>query len=446
MQFLPAGTQAAQDRYTPATMIGRLLRLPVVLLMIAAMLSLPGTATADVLPPSEWVIGPHKPVVLLTFEGQTKAEPLRDLLDTLKSKGVDATFFFSGEWVQSHPRRAERVLRDGHVLGNRGFGSERFTQLDDSSLAASIERATQVLQGVGAYPRPFLRPPDGARDQRVLRVAGSLGYRSVGSTYRAGGGLADRVAARIVRAARWGSIVTLDTWRTSHRRALPLIIDRLRSKGFGFRTVKTLENVHPIRWDVTLRSGSSGPEVAFLEKMLRRSSYPSGKVDGGWDDATTQSVYAFEKVKGLARDAVVPPEQMTAIALSSRPVRAKRAPGRFVEIDISRQVLFEIVDGKVTKTLPISSGNEGYYTIDGQTYRSHTPRGDFVIERKIPGWRTSRLGRLWYPSYFVGGFAIHGSTSVPPYPASHGCVRIPMYVTIGFYNRNPIGTPTFVHD
>ncbi|MFN2526843.1 MAG: polysaccharide deacetylase family protein [Actinomycetota bacterium] len=416
------------------------------LLTCAATLWAPGWAVADTLPPSEWVIGPRKPVVLLTFEGQTKAEPLRDLLATLKEKGVRATFFFSGEWIQTHPRRAERVLRAGHLLGNRGYGPERFTELDDSALAASIERATDVLREVGSYPRPFLRTPDGARDLRVLQVAGSLGYRSVGSTYHAGGGLAGKVAGRVARNARWGSIITLDTWRTSHRRALPILIERLRSKGLGFRTVKTLENVHPIRWDVTVRSGSAGPEVAYLERTLRRISYPGGKADGNFDDATLQAVYAFEKVKGLARDGVVPPEQMRAIALASRPVRAKRAPGRFIEIDISRQVLFEVVDGKVTKTLPISSGNEGYYSVDGQTYRSHTPRGEFTIERKIPGWRTSRLGRLWYPSYFVGGFAIHGSTSVPTYPASHGCVRLPMYVTVGFYNRNPMGTPTFVHD
>ena len=51
---------------------------------------------------------------------------------------------------------------------------------------------------------------------------------------------------------------------------------------------------------------------------------------------------------------------------------------------------------------------------------------------------------MYYPSYFVGGYAIHGSPSVPRYPVSHGCIRIPMWAAIGFYQRNPIGTPVFV--
>ncbi|HEU4480691.1 MAG TPA: L,D-transpeptidase, partial [Actinomycetota bacterium] len=89
---------------------------------------------------------------------------------------------------------------------------------------------------------------------------------------------------------------------------------------------------------------------------------------------------------------------------------------------------------------------EEYYTSDGEQRRAHTPRGNFVIERKIQGERHSDLGVLYDPNYFVGGYAIHGSPSVPVYPASHGCVRIPMYQSRAFFNRTPIGMPVFVHD
>ena len=68
------------------------------------------------------------------------------------------------------------------------------------------------------------------------------------------------------------------------------------------------------------------------------------------------------------------------------------------------------------------------------------------IERKIAGKRVSRLGTLWWPSYFVGGYAVHGSDSVPTYPASHGCVRIPRYLEQKFFYRNPVGMPLFVHE
>jgi lipoprotein-anchoring transpeptidase ErfK/SrfK len=95
----------------------------------------------------------------------------------------------------------------------------------------------------------------------------------------------------------------------------------------------------------------------------------------------------------------------------------------------------------------MSSGNEEQYTSeDGTTRTAHTPRGDFSIERKIEGERVSHLGTLYNPLYFVGGYALHGSESVPTYPASHGCVRLPMYVSKPFYDRHEIGEFVWVHD
>ena len=398
------------------------------------------------LPPSEWVIGPHKPVVLLTFDGQTKVKYLLKVLTTLETKKARASFFISGEWISAHPRKARVIEAAGNALGNRGFGTAPFTSMDEATLRASIDRARKALNKIGAYPAPFLRAPHGARDLRVLQIAGSMGYRSVHWTHHPGGGLAKRVQRAVVHQARYGSIVSLDIWRASHRRALPGIIDGLRRRGFKLGTIGRLENVHAIRYDVTLQPGSAGPEVSYLQKILRQTSYPSGKLDGSYGYATLQAVYAFEKVHGLTRDGVVPAWQMLEIARSPRPPKPDRKYHNFIDIDISRQVLFEVRNDKVVHTLPVSTGNEEYYESEGQTYKAHTPRGDFRIERKIAGKRVSHLGTLYWPSYFVGGFAIHGSDSVPTYPASHGCVRIPRYVEQAFWYRNPVERPVFVHD
>ena len=73
-------------------------------------------------------------------------------------------------------------------------------------------------------------------------------------------------------------------------------------------------------------------------------------------------------------------------------------------------------------------------------------RGRFTIQRKLMGWRRSTLGLLYYPCYFSGGVAIHGSLSVPVNPASHGCVRVPMYVARGLSEMMPVGMPVIVHD
>ena len=79
--------------------------------------------------------------------------------------------------------------------------------------------------------------------------------------------------------------------------------------------------------------------------------------------------------------------------------------------------------------LPVSTaGIAGYYT----------PVGRFAIGRKINGYDPSPLGVLYKPMYFYGGYAIHGNPSVPPYPASHGCVRVPNFVIERLFVRSPM--------
>lgn len=397
-------------------------------------------------PPSEWVRGPLKQVVLLTFDGQGSARDLLDVLETLERQNAKASFFVSGRWVRYHERKIRMLRRAGHVVGNRGYGTKKFTAMNDEQIRSSISRARERLAAVGVDPGPFLRFPKGARDLRTLRVAGSIGYRSVRWTYRAGGGLANKVAKKVLNHLQWGSIVNLDTWRKSHRRALPAIIDGIRRKGYSLRTLDPLTRTHAVRWDVTLREGSSGSEVSYLHKILRRLTYPVGRGDGHFGYELLQATYAFEKTNKLARDGVVTPADMTRIAMSARPKARKHGKVRnYIDVDISRQVVFEVRKGKVKHTSPISSGNEEYYTVDGQTYKAHTPRGAFKIERKILGERVSRLGTLYDPSYFIGGYAFHGSPSVPTHPASHGCIRLPMYMRRAFFNRNPVGMPVFIH-
>jgi lipoprotein-anchoring transpeptidase ErfK/SrfK len=66
------------------------------------------------------------------------------------------------------------------------------------------------------------------------------------------------------------------------------------------------------------------------------------------------------------------------------------------------------------------------------------------VYRQINGWRRSPLGLLYRPKYFSGGYALHGSTSVPAYPASHGCVRVNTRAMDHLWPRVPVGTPVWI--
>src|SRR5919109_5225722 len=121
------------------------------------------------------------------------------------------------------------------------------------------------------------------------------------------------------------------------------------------------------------------------------------------------------------------------------------SPASYVYVDLSQQRLVEVHHHTVAAVLHVSTGGGYRYTSsDGVTRIAATPVGRFAIYRKATGWHRSYLGSMYHPSYFSGGYAIHGSPSVPATPVSHGCIRIPMWAAISFYQRNPVGTPVII--
>jgi lipoprotein-anchoring transpeptidase ErfK/SrfK len=194
------------------------------------------------------------------------------------------------------------------------------------------------------------------------------------------------------------------------------------------------------------KATSRGNQILEAEKLLSAMGYWIKKVDRAADDSTRHAIIAFQKVERRKRTGVLTAAELQAMRKASRP-NPKSASGAHIEVDITRQVLFLVNDaGVVTHILSVSTGNEKKYFDEGKWQVAHTPRGNFKITRQINGVRKAPLGSLFYPSYFHGGVAIHGSPSVPVYPASHGCVRIPNFAAKDFLGMVSIGMPVMVYD
>ena len=186
--------------------------------------------------------------------------------------------------------------------------------------------------------------------------------------------------------------------------------------------------------------------IAFAETHLTNLGYWITKVDGQFDDSTRQAILAFQKVNGLKRTGVMDDSFLTALVTASRPA-PKYQGAAHVEIDISRQVIFLVNgEGQVTRILSTSTGNGERYQSEGKWEKAYTPRGTFKIYRQIKGNRKAALGTLYYPSYFHGGWAIHGSNSVPAKPASHGCARIPRFAEKEMSSLLNVGMTVHVYD
>jgi lipoprotein-anchoring transpeptidase ErfK/SrfK len=189
-------------------------------------------------------------------------------------------------------------------------------------------------------------------------------------------------------------------------------------------------------------------EIRVAEKRLAELGYWAGPADGVWDGASRHALVAFQKVEGARPTGTLTRAEFNALTNTLKGVPVPRQKGSaHIEVDLARQVLFLVdADGKVANILPVSSGSGKRFHENGYP-ETHavTPCGPLEVYSKASGWKTSPLGQMHNPMYIVGGIAIHGSQDVPPYPASHGCIRIPMYASNRLPGMIPVGTPVLVY-
>ena len=177
---------------------------------------------------------------------------------------------------------------------------------------------------------------------------------------------------------------------------------------------------------------SAPASVRMLQRRLRRLGYVVG-ARGRFDARTARAVLAFRKVTGMARTSAASLPVMRAIARGRGAFRV-RFPnhGRHIEADLSRQVIALVSRGRVERILPVSSGAPSTPTVIGS----------FRVYLKTPG--RNSLGMV-HSAYFIRGYATHGYASVPVYPASHGCLRVPIPEALSLFRWIRIGTRVDVY-
>ena len=148
------------------------------------------------------------------------------------------------------------------------------------------------------------------------------------------------------------------------------------------------------------------------EKTLRRQGYHMPRVDGRADRFSIWAIYAFEKVAGLGARGSFANQEWDAMVRNPRmKVRRPDLPDTHVEINIGKQLILLIKNGKARNVIHTSTGKSSTPTI----------RGTFTVYEKRPYYQPHN--RMYYPIFFQGGYAFHGYPEIPTYPASAGCAR-----------------------
>jgi lipoprotein-anchoring transpeptidase ErfK/SrfK len=201
-----------------------------------------------------------------------------------------------------------------------------------------------------------------------------------------------------------------------------------------------------------LSLGMHGPAVRRLQVRLAALKYYPGPVDGQFGLDTLEAVWAFKEVQGYPVNSA---NQDVVSRATERALVHPRAPKVLVpgggsmriEVNMGDEVL---VLYKNNKPDLISHVSTGAGCLPGQGCGWNTPTGNYHALSFDPGWVTVPLGEMYNPVFFIGTlYAIHGEwdSSVPFYPDSHGCVRIP-YQTATFFHKliDVPGTPIYIRN
>ena len=184
----------------------------------------------------------------------------------------------------------------------------------------------------------------------------------------------------------------------------------------------------------TLSAGSSGPYVKGMLTALQRLRFRVPNVGSSFTAQVKDSVMAFQKAYRLPRTYVFNSECWRKLdgAKVIKPRYAK--PSTHIEVDKARQILMIVKGGKPYGIICVSTGATG-----------NTPEGTFRIQQKHPYTSSGFGGTLVRTMGFLGDFAIHGWADVPPYPASHGCVREPIWACYWTYDNSWVGETVYIY-
>jgi peptidoglycan/xylan/chitin deacetylase (PgdA/CDA1 family) len=199
---------------------------------------------------SEIERGPRgKSQIAITFDAGANAECFDDLITALESARVHSTFFITGNWAQRNSHCAEAITKHGHEVGNHTWNHPDLTKQSDEIIREELTRAEMLLTEITKQsPRPRFRAPFGARDNRVLRIAANLGYRSIYWTIDSLDSveprkslefLIDRITGK-TDAELDGAIILMHVGEKSTADALPVIIADLQRRGFRLVTISKL--------------------------------------------------------------------------------------------------------------------------------------------------------------------------------------------------------------
>lgn len=183
-------------------------------------------------------------IMYLTFDNGYEYEKLTaDILDTLKEKDVKAAFFVTLSYAKQNPQLVQRMIDEGHIVGNHSSTHPSFPKITRTQMAEEIATLDNYLRENFGYSSPYFRFPSGEHSECALELVTAIGFKSVfwsaayadwdTSTQKG----AEYAFSTVTSRFHPGAVILLHAVSRDNAEALGSIIDEARNQGYTFRTL-----------------------------------------------------------------------------------------------------------------------------------------------------------------------------------------------------------------
>ena len=186
-------------------------------------------------------------IIYLTFDSGYEAGYMDKILTTLKENNVKATFFITAHYLNSATEEVEKMVNDGHIIGNHTVNHKSMPSINNETIEKEIMQLHQSMYEKFGYEMKYLRPPKGEFNERTLQKTSSLGYKTVMWSFAYDDwdekkqGREEYGKKKILDNVHNGEIMLLHATSRDNANILDDVIKQIKQMGYEFKNIDEFE-------------------------------------------------------------------------------------------------------------------------------------------------------------------------------------------------------------